>query len=80
MLSQPGALQRPRLLDVNPIDASVRQALYVWLGALRGRRSRGAVAPCTGVANCAVVTITWKAPSAKVTATASRYITTVVIQ
>jgi type IV pilus assembly protein PilV len=40
----------------------------------------GSVAPCTGIANCAVVTISWKAPSAKVTATANRYITTVVIQ
>jgi type IV pilus assembly protein PilV len=40
----------------------------------------GVVAPCTGVANCAVVTITWKAPSAKVAAAASRYVTTVVIQ
>jgi len=47
VLSQPRTLERPRLLDVNPIDASVREALYVWLGALRGRRSRGAVAPCT---------------------------------
>jgi type IV pilus assembly protein PilV len=40
----------------------------------------GTVAACSGVSNCAVVTITWKAPSAKVAATASRYTTTVVIQ
>jgi len=40
----------------------------------------GTVAACAGVANCAVVTVTWKAPSAKVSASASRYVTTVVIQ
>jgi len=40
----------------------------------------GTVAACTGIANCAVITITWKAPSAKVAAAASRYTTTVVIQ
>jgi len=40
----------------------------------------GTVAACTGVVGCAVVTITWKAPSAKASATANRYTTTVVIQ
>jgi len=38
------------------------------------------VAACAGVANCAVVTITWKAPSAKAAAVSNRYATTVVIQ
>lgn len=41
----------------------------------------GAVATCSGaVANCALITITWKAPSAKSTAQASQYQTSVVIQ
>jgi type IV pilus assembly protein PilV len=40
----------------------------------------GSVVPCSGIAGCAVITITWKAPSAKVAASPSRYITTVVIQ
>jgi hypothetical protein len=40
----------------------------------------GTVAACTSVANCAVITITWRAPSAKSTAASNRYTTTVVIQ
>ncbi len=41
----------------------------------------GTVAACTGsVANCALITITWRAPSAKSTAQASQYQTSVVIQ
>jgi type IV pilus assembly protein PilV len=40
----------------------------------------GSVAPCVGIANCAVVTVTWKAPSARASDNASRYATTVVIQ
>ncbi|MBW8758115.1 MAG: prepilin-type N-terminal cleavage/methylation domain-containing protein [Burkholderiales bacterium] len=40
----------------------------------------GTVAACAGVANCAVITITWKAPSAKAAAASNRYTTTVVIQ
>lgn len=40
----------------------------------------GSVAACTGIANCAVITITWRAPSAKSTAQASQYQTSVVIQ
>jgi len=40
----------------------------------------GTVTACTGVANCAVITVTWKAPSAKASAASNRYTTTVVIQ
>ncbi|HEY8975915.1 MAG TPA: prepilin-type N-terminal cleavage/methylation domain-containing protein [Burkholderiaceae bacterium] len=40
----------------------------------------GTVTACTGVANCAVITVTWKAPSAKTAAASNRYTTTVVIQ
>jgi len=40
----------------------------------------GTVAACAGVVGCAVITITWKAPSAKVAAASNRYTTTVVIQ
>ena len=42
----------------------------------------GALAACTGttVSNCATVTITWKAVSAKATANSNQYTTNVVIQ
>jgi len=40
----------------------------------------GTVTACSGVANCAVITVTWKAPSAKAAAASNRYTTTVVIQ
>jgi type IV pilus assembly protein PilV len=40
----------------------------------------GTVTACTGVADCAVITVTWKAPSAKAAAASNRYTTTVVIQ
>jgi len=40
----------------------------------------GTVTACAGVANCAVITVTWKAPSAKTAAASNRYTTTVVIQ
>jgi type IV pilus assembly protein PilV len=40
----------------------------------------GTVTACTAVANCAVITVTWKAPSAKAAAAVNRYTTTVVIQ
>ena len=41
----------------------------------------GSVAACSGgVTNCATITITWKAPSAKSTAQSNQYTTNVVIQ
>jgi len=40
----------------------------------------GSVAACTGIAGCAVITVTWKAPSAKAAAASNRYTTTVVIE
>jgi len=40
----------------------------------------GTVTVCSGVANCAVITVTWKAPSAKAAAASNWYTTTVVIQ
>ena len=40
----------------------------------------GTVTACSGVANCATVTIKWSAPSAKSTAQPNQYTTSVVIQ
>ncbi len=40
----------------------------------------GTVTACSGVANCAVIAVTWKAPSAKAAASSNGFSTTVVIQ
>jgi hypothetical protein len=48
VLGEPRTLERPRLLDVDPLEALVPQALDLGLGALSRRRNHGRAAPGAG--------------------------------
>ncbi len=49
VLGEPGALERPGLLDVDPLELPVGEPLYLWLGALSRRRDHGTAARARAV-------------------------------
>lgn len=64
----------------SPSDLAAWQAKVAGAAAKGLPHASGSVAACAAVANCAMVTVEWKAPSAKAAAAANRFTTAVVIQ
>jgi type IV pilus assembly protein PilV len=63
-----------------PSDLAAWRAKVASAGTSGLPNATGTVTSCADVANCAVVTIAWKAPSAQASAASSQFTTTVVIQ
>jgi type IV pilus assembly protein PilV len=63
-----------------PSDLAAWQAKIAGAAAYGLPNATGTVTACAAVANCAVVTVEWKAPSAKASTAFNRFSTTVVIQ